>query len=370
MIKSACGEISAMVPSIPTLSALEHGHQARERNGERRVTIVLICTVAVMVLELVVGWVSGSLALTADGWHMGTHAAALGLSTLAYWFARTRANSPMYSFGTGKVDSLAGYTSSLLLFVAAIWMGYESFERLLNPREVHFSEAIVVATVGLVFNLGSAWFLGLDQHDHHGRDVIGHHHHHGQEKHACTGGHASRDGGNSAPSKVHAHPSSAAKRDINLEAAYLHVMADALTSVLAIASLVAGQYLDWYWMDAAVAVVAALLIGKWAAALVVRSSACLLDVSPCLQTQRRLREVLEAQHCVRVLDFHLWEIAPGRLSCIAVIATPLARPTAYFRELLLATAELAHVTVEVHVDLEMALTDASPRTANPASSAG
>jgi cation diffusion facilitator family transporter len=255
-----------------------------------------------MVLELVVGKVSGSMALTADGWHMATHVGALGISAAAYWYARTRAGQKRFPFGTGKVYSLAGYTNAILLGVVACWMIVESIERFVRPQAIRFTEALPVAVFGLLVNLVSAKLLDHDDDDH----------------------------------------------DHNIRAAYLHVVADALTSVLAIGALVAGRFLGWAFLDPAMGIIGALVILRWGWGLVRDTSRPLLDATGCEESEAKVRTRLEAFDDVKVADLHLWELGPGRKGCVVALVTSKPREARVYREAVLAELPLAHLTVEVH----------------------
>jgi cation diffusion facilitator family transporter len=284
------------------------------RSSERRTRIVIAITVAMMVVELVVGELTHSLALVADGWHMATHAGALGLTALAYWFARTRAQRGQFTFGTGKVYALAGYTSAILLAVVAVWMVVEAGRRLLHPLTIAFGEALVVAAVGLVVNL--VCMLLLMPPRAHGE------HEHGEHAH-------------------HAH-------DHNLRAAYVHVLADALTSVLAIAALLGGRYFQLVRLDPITAIVGAVVIVRWSISLCRNAASQLLDAVTSPDIDARVRSALEAIDDVHVVDLHTWELGPARRGCVVSLFTSTPRATAYYREQVLATEKFAHLTVEVH----------------------
>jgi cation diffusion facilitator family transporter len=295
--------------SLPDLKN-DHGTalQPESRHHENRTRWVIALTGAMMIVELVVGQFTGSMALTADGWHMATHVGALGLSALAYWFARTRAGHRTFTFGTGKVYALAGYTSAVGLALVALLMGFESVSRLVNPVSIEFREALPVAVTGLVVNVISAFLL-----DH--------------------------DGHHEADPRAHDH---------NLRAAYFHVLADALTSVLAIAALLAGRYLNWSFLDPAMGIVGGVVILKWSWGLCRGAASQLLDACPSQEDEDRLRAELEAIDDVCVADLHVWQMAPGRRGCIVALVTSEPRDSDYYRERLRGVADLSHVTVEVH----------------------
>ena len=278
------------------------------RAAERRTRWVIALTVTMMVGELAGGLVFGSMALLADGWHMGTHAAALGITVFAYVYARRHAADPRYSFGTGKVGALGGFASAVGLAVVALLVLGESLSRFVDPVPIRFNEAIAVAALGLGVNLLSAWMLRDDHH--HGHD---HHHDH------------------------------------NLRAAYLHVLADALTSVLAIVALVAGKHLGWAWMDPMMGIVGSLVIARWSVGLLRDTSSVLLDAEVGQERSAAVRATLEAEADNRVVDLHLWRVGPAHLAVIASIVTHHPRQPEHYRSLLTARhPELAHVTVEIH----------------------
>ena len=295
----------------------EHAHHhdfSHEGHGERRTRGVVVLTLIMMIGELVVGTITGSMALTADGWHMATHAGALGLALFAYWYARTRARSGEYTFGTGKVYALAGFASGIVLGVVSLWMMGESVARLIARPHVDFGDALPVAVLGLVVNVVSMLLLGhRHDHDDHDHDHHDHHHH-----------------------------------DHNLRAAYLHVLADAVTSILAIGALVAGRYLGWWFLDPAMGIVGGVLIARWSLGLCRDASRQLLDAVPSPELAKRIADRLEGIDDVKVADLHLWEIAPGRQGCIVSLVTGAPRDTGFYRDAILGEVSLAHLTVEVH----------------------
>ena len=285
------------------------GH-AHERN-ERRTRWVVLLSAAMMVAEIVVGTITGSMALIADGWHMATHTLALGISALAYWLARRWSQDPRYSFGTGKLGSLAGFASALGLAAVAIGIAVESGTRFFEPRSVAYGEAMLVAVIGLLVNLASAALLG------HGHGPDGHGHEHGEHHH----------------------------HDHNLRSAYFHVLADALTSVLAILALAAGMFLGWSFLDPAVGIVGAIVILNWSFGLLRDTSAVLLDRVPDEALCDGMRERIQAPGDVRINDFHLWQVGPGRYAAIVSLAGPVT--VAEIRRRIGPDPRLAHVTVEI-----------------------
>lgn len=288
---------------------------AHDANARRTLWVVAL-TAVMMVIEIAAGWWTGSMALLADGFHMATHAGALGVAAIAYRYARAHANDPYYTFGTGKVGDLAGFASALVLAVFALGIGWESVGRLFSPRDVAFGEATLVAIVGLAVNLLSAWLLAGD----------GHHHHHG---HARDDDHG------------HAHHHHGA--DNNLRAAYFHVLADALTSVLAIVALLAGAYLGWAWADAVVGILGAIVIARWAWGLMQDSAGVLLDTAdPGIA--RAMRTAIEQPGDADLIDLHVWKIGPAARAAIVTVSG--AATAEAVRDRLAAIPSLAHITVE------------------------
>jgi cation diffusion facilitator family transporter len=304
------------------------------RSGERRTRWVVGLTAIMMIGELTVGWLTGSMALTADGWHMGTHVGALGLTLLAYWYARTRAGKDTFSFGTGKVYALAGYTSGVLLALVAVWMVKEGIERLVTHPKVDFGEAIPIAALGLVVNIVSAILLGHSHtfgHDHSGHDHDHHDHH----------DHHHDDASSDEPPKP-------GTLDFNLRAAYIHIVADALTSVLAIAALTAGKYGGLWFFDPAMGLVGGAVITWWAVGLCRQASRQLLDVVSSPTCERVVRDKLEAIDDVRIADLHVWDLGPGRRSVIVSIVTARPREVDEYRRAVLDALDVAHLTIEIH----------------------
>jgi cation diffusion facilitator family transporter len=289
------------------------GHR-HERN-ERRTWFVVALTVAMMIGEITAGTLFGSMALLADGWHMATHAAALGIAALAYFFARQHARSARFSFGTGKFGDLAAFSSAVILGLIAVQIAYESAQRLFHPVPIAFGEAIPIAVLGLIVNLASAWLL-RDDHDHH----HGHGHAHSHDAH-------------------HHH-------DNNLRAAYIHVLADAATSVLAIAALTVAMYSQWIWADPVVGIVGSLVIASWAYGLIRDSGAVLLDVSADKDLETVIRDRIETKGD-RVTDLHLWQVGPGHCAAVISVISDHPLPPATYKRRLGGLKRLCHITVEV-----------------------
>jgi cation diffusion facilitator family transporter len=285
---------------------------------ERRTWFVVALTATMMVGEIVVGWLSGSMALLADGWHMATHAAALGIAALSYLFARRQASNSHFTFGTGKFGDLAAFSSAIILTMIAIQIAYESAVRLLHPAPIAYGEAIAVAALGLVINILSAWLL-RDEHDHH--HGYGHDH-----------------------DRIHAHGHQ--YHDNNLRAAYVHVMADAATSVLAIIALLVAMYAQWVWADPAVGIIGSLVIASWAYGLLRASGAVLLDVHADKNLEMVIRGRLETKGD-RVTDLHLWQVGPGHRAAVISVVSDHPLPPATYKRRLGGLRSLSHVTIEV-----------------------
>lgn len=323
--------------AMQDISSLEHDHvflgDDHGRN-ERKVRLVIALTASMMVIEIVAGTIYGSMALVADGWHMSTHAAAMLISALAYLYARRHARNPQFSFGTGKLGDLAGFASAVILALIALLIGWESLLRLANPVPISFEQAIAVAAVGLAVNLASAWLL-KDDHSHHGH---GHHHHHANDhddRHHHDHGH-----------EAHQHGGTGA-RDNNLRAAYLHVLADALTSVLAIVALLLGRTNGWLWADPLMGVVGALVIARWSWGLIRDTGGILLDAVPHDDdVPGEIREAIEGNGD-RITDLHVWQVGPGHHAAIVSLVSPSPQPPSHYKGRLAHIHELSHITVEV-----------------------
>ncbi|MGB5136460.1 MAG: CDF family Co(II)/Ni(II) efflux transporter DmeF [Prochlorococcaceae cyanobacterium] len=312
------------------LQPWRHAHDFSEdrSRAERNTRIVMLLTAVTMVAEIAAGSVYGSMALLADGWHMATHVAAFGITVFAYRYERRYAGDPRFSFGTGKVGVLGGYTSAVALGVVAALMALESLVRVVLPQAIRFDEAIVVAAIGLLVNVISA--LLLRNHDDHAH------------AHAQGSGHA------------HVH-------DQNLRAAYLHVIADALTSVLAIVALTAGKVLGWIWLDALMGLVGAAVIATWAWGLLRDTGVILLDGSVSGSIRRAVTEALETDRDTRVSDLHVWHITPSRLAAAIALVTHEPQDPGYYKTLLKGIPALVHVTVEVNPCRDHACGGVAPR---------
>jgi cation diffusion facilitator family transporter len=309
-----------------SLDSWRHEHvflgEHHARNERRSWAVVALCG-AMMAAEIVGGWLWGSMALIADGLHMSTHAGALVIAAFAYAYARRHARDERFSFGTGKLGDLAAFASAIVLAAIALLIGYESIERLVDPVPIAFDQAIPLAALGLGINLLSAWLLH-DGHDHAGEDTHEHahdgdHHHHHHDRHA----------------------------DHNLRAAYVHVMADAAVSVLALIGLGAGRLLGWVWMDPMMGIVGMLVIANWSWNLVRVSGAVLLDMRPADGLAAEIAQRLEAGPHDRISDLHLWRVGPGHNAAVVSLVSDCPEPPASYKARLAGIAGLSHVTVEV-----------------------
>lgn len=320
------------------------------RRNERRVWWVIALTAGMMVVEIIAGNLYGSMALVADGWHMSTHAGAMLITALAYGYARRQARNPRFTFGTGKLGELAGFASAIVLALIALIIGWDSLARLVDPVPIRFDEAIAIAAAGLLVNLVSAWLL-KDDHGHaHGHGGHGHDrdhdhgHGHGHDHdHGHAHSHASPSHAH-APAAAHAHPQRS--HDNNLRSAYVHVLADALTSVLAIAALLAGRSYGWLWADPAMGVVGALVIARWSWGLIRDSGTVLLDATPQSGKMRRdIEQALDAGDG-EIADLHVWQVGPGHYAAIVSLVTCHPRDSAFYKAKLAHIAGLSHLTVE------------------------
>lgn len=298
----------------------QHEHvfgQDMVKPGERRTLWVILITATMMIVEITAGLIYGSMALLADGLHMGSHTAALGITIIAYVYTRRCATDSRFCFGTGKVNAFAGYTSAVLLALFALMMAWESVNRLFNPVEIAFNQAIVVAVLGLIVNGASMIMLG------------GHHHDHDHQQ-----------------SEPHQH--SHAHADHNLRAAYLHVLADALTSLLAIFALLAGKFLGLNWMDPVMGIVGAILVARWSLGLIRNTSGVLLDHQAPSVMLEQTRAAIEGIDDNRIADLHIWSIGPGIYSATIAVVSAKPKPPEYYKSLIPNELGIVHTIVEVH----------------------
>lgn len=313
------------IDHIDNLSAWTHSHVFEEGNmaAERGTKAVMWITAAMMVVEIAAGWWFNSMALLADGWHMSSHALAIGLSAFAYATARRYAKDPRFTFGTWKIEVLAGFTSAVFLMGIAALMVFGSFERILSPQPIHYQQAMIVAVVGLVVNIVCARILG-GAHHHHGE--AGHHHGHDDHGH-------------------HQH-------DLNLKSAYVHVIADAATSVLAIVALAGGWLYGWSWLDPAMGIVGAGLVAIWAKNLITETGKVLLDREMDHPVVNEIREAVETgpdAGDTRVVDLHVWRVGKQSYSCALSVVTydQTLTPKKVYDQIAV-HEEIVHTTIEIH----------------------
>lgn len=303
-----------------------HDHQFHEGNplAERNTLRAALLTAVMMVVEIIGGWIFNSMALLADGWHMSSHTLALGLAFFAYVAARRFKGDPRFAFGTFKIEILASYTSAILLLGVAALMMFESVARLLSPTPIHYQQAITIAVIGLLVNLACAWLL-RGEHHHHNHD---HGHGHGHDHH-----HQGHD---------HDH-------DLNLRAAYLHVLADAATSVAAIIALIGGLLWGAAWLDPLMGMVGAVLVAIWSVGLLKQSGRVLLDAEMNDPVVEEIREVVaKLPQPARITDLHLWRVGKSRYACILSLASSGDLTPELVRQRLQVHEELAHITVEIN----------------------
>ena len=315
------------------LSPWQHSHvfDSGNRRGEARTRAVLVVTLITMVAEIIGGWLTGSMSLLADGWHMGTHALALGVATVAYALARRHARDSRYAFGTWKIEVLGGFASALVLAMVAVGILFESALRLWHGTPIDAATALWMACIGLAVNLVSAWLL-------HGADDAPHGHDHAHHDHAHAA-HAHAD-----------HPIATADggHDLNLRAAYVHVLADALTSVLAILALAAALWLGWQWLDPLVGVLGAAVIGVWSVGLLRQTAAVLLDREMDHPLVDQIRTAIESDGDARVADLHLWRVGRQQYAAIASIVADVPLPSVEYRARLAGYPALVHLSLEVN----------------------
>ncbi|MBU6499712.1 MAG: CDF family Co(II)/Ni(II) efflux transporter DmeF [Rhodospirillales bacterium] len=323
---------SASAPHSHVFLGADHA-----RSERRTWAVIWLCT-AMMIGEVVGGLVFGSIALVADGMHMSTHAGALLLAALAYSYARRHAEDPRFSFGTGKLGDLAGFTSAIILAMIALLIGYESVSRFLAPVPIHFAQAIPIAVLGLIVNIASAWLLAGGEHHHHGPRAHGPHDHAHDHDHDHDHDHGHDHG--------HGHRHHAAHRDNNMRAAVMHVLGDAAVSVLVIAGLLLARAFGWLWMDPLAGIVGAGVIASWSYGLIRDTGAILLDINPDPHMAERVRAAIESDGD-RVADLHLWRLGPGHLGAIIAVSSAQGHGPGHYHARLAGFTGLSHVTIEV-----------------------
>lgn len=302
-----------------------HDYRPLETTAERQAWRVTALSGVTMLVEIIAGYWFNSMALLADGWHMASHMVALGLSALAYFIARRYAKDQRFAFGTWKVEVLAGFASAVMLTLVVLMLAFESLLRLFNPQVIAFDMALVVAVIGLLVNLLSAWML-RDQHEH-GHELGGHAH----ADHCESHDHGDHGG-----------------RDLNRHAAFIHVMADALTSVAAIAALVGGMLFGWNWLDPLMGVIGSVIIAVWAKGLLIETAMVLLDREMDSPVVERIRTNLERQADTQVTDLHAWRVGRTQFACAVSVVTHQQTSADDYKQHLAQIKELVHVTVEVN----------------------
>jgi len=304
---------------------LQHSHtfNSNKQHIEKKTQIVVIITFIMMVAEILFGWLTNSMALLADGWHMGTHAFALGLSLIAYIAARKHAENNRFAFGTWKIEILGAYTSALVLGMVGVLMVYTSVERLLHPLPIHYNQALYVAVIGLTINVLCAIILNSGSHSH------SHHEYHKENSHDHHERHHSHD-------------------DLNLKSAYIHVVADALTSVFAIAALIGAKYFAFNWLDPVMGLVGATLISRWAFLLLKESASILLDHEKESPLSLEIRGHIESRRDICITDLHVWKVADGKYACIVAVITSGNYSIKDLKKQLNDIHELVHITIEIN----------------------
>lgn len=317
-----------------SLDRWKHDHQFVADNpfGKRRAYLVTVLTAVMMVAEITAGQFFHSMALFADGWHMGTHVVALGITAFAYFYSERHHADTRFSFGTGKIGFLGGYTSAVLLLVVAAYMMFECVTRFIHPAQIFFNEALIVACIGLTFNLFSAWMLGGEHPHHHAHD-----HAHGHD---------------------HAHHH-AGKHDLNLRAAYLHVLADAFTSLLAIMALTLGKFFGWGWLDPVIGMVGSLVIAQWAWGLIRTTGKILLDREMDAGVVAEIYEAIEQDGDAKVADLHLVRVGNRDYAVVLTVVAENPRDPDYYKDQIRIHEELVHISVEVHACPEYSHAEAS-----------
>jgi len=299
----------------------DHAFDSNSEVAERSTRLVMWITVVMMFVEILAGWAFNSMSLLADGWHMSSHALAIGLSAVAYAAARTYANDPRFAFGTWKIEILAGFASALFLLGVALTMVIGSLERLISPQAIQYEEAIIVGVLGLAVNIVCAYILGQAHHQH---DQANDHSQHAHDHHP------------------HHH-------DLNLKSAYFHVVADAFTSVLAIVALVGGWLYGWAWLDPVMGIVGAVLVALWAKSLILETAKVLLDREMDHPVVQEIKDAVEADGQTRVTDLHVWRVGKKVYSCALTAVTQDAQLTPNtLRERLAVHEEIIHSTIELH----------------------
>jgi cation diffusion facilitator family transporter len=295
----------------------QHSHyfNQEKKSAERKALFVVLLTLSTMLTEIIAGWIYNSMALLADGWHLSTHATALGISLIAYILARKYADDKRFAFGTWKIEILGAYTSAILLGIVGLFVLGVSIERIFKPMKIIYDYALIVAVVGLIVNVVSALILQYD-HDHPNHNDQEHHHHH--------------------------------KKDLNLQSAYLHVIADALTSIFAILALLGAKYYHWNWLDPFVGIIGSFLIFRWTFMLIKDTSSILLDKEMDSLIIKEITEIIESDGDSKISDLHFWRVAQNKYACILSIVAKNPCSIITYKNKLKRIDELVHITVEIN----------------------
>lgn len=292
-----------------------HYFNQEKKSAERKTLFVVLLTLSTMLIEIIAGWIYNSMALFADGWHMSTHATALSISLIAYILARKHANDKRFAFGTWKIEILGAYTSAILLGIVGLFVLGVSIERIFKPMEIIYDYALIVAIVGLIVNVVSALILQYDHNHHHHNDQEHHHHH---------------------------------EKDLNLQSAYIHVIADALTSVFAILALLGAKCYHWNWLDPFVGIIGSFLIFRWTFMLIKDTSGILLDREMDSPIIKEISEIIESDGDSKISDLHFWRVAQNKYACILSIVAKNPCSIIAYKNKLKGIDELAHITIEIN----------------------
>jgi cation diffusion facilitator family transporter len=306
--------------NIQAFQHLHNFHRVKESNI-RKVWLVVIITIITMMVEIVFGWITNSMALLSDGWHMGTHASALGITLFTYFIAKRHQKDNRYAFGTWKVEILGAYTSAILLGLVGLYVIYSSLERIIHPADIHYNQALLVAVIGLIINILCAFILNSKGHadHHHHHDDHGHHHHHD-----------------------HSHD-----HDLNIKSAYLHVLADALTSVFAISALLGAKLLHLNILDPLIGILSSILIFRWAIQLLRDTSSILLDKDKNMDLMGWIKTLIESDDYTKISDLHLWRIGQNQYSCLLSVVASKPKSPQEYKSRLKDISDLAHINIEI-----------------------
>jgi cation diffusion facilitator family transporter len=329
-----------------------HSFNVEKRDNENRTSIVVIITFITMIAEILVGWITNSMALYADGWHMGTHAFAMGVSVLAYILARKYSKDEKFTFGTWKIEILGAFSSALVLGIVGVIMIFTSVERIISPLAIHYDQALFVTIIGLIVNVICAMILntkhGGHSHPSYHQDAHGHSNNHGDHESPHDDHAHPHDHGDHESPHDHDHSMHHGNDDLNFRSAYLHVFADAITSVLAIIALTGAKYFHFNWLDPFMGIVGAALILRWSVSLLKDTSSILLDRQINIPLANTIKEKMESDGDTRISDLHLWKVEQSRYACIIALVTAKNYQIDDFKKRLWGFHELVHVTIEVN----------------------